>query len=451
MDSVDDSGCPKQVLVTGASACPADLLTVWSPPGHRPIGCSRKHPRRGTAYVHRRRRTRRRGGPRSAALLARHRHDGGQTALFGAALPQLEPAVLHECLALAVGGDAYCGVPAWSGAQRWARITVPIAYATHHERLRQEMPYDAMSLKTLVKVADARAMFADGASGRHCRPTNETLAAAAGVDARTVRRATRWLCAMGCATEILRGRQRTKRERLATWRLGSRHRGWASVWALHEPRPVVDNSRDSKGLWQPVFGELSTHPRRGSVSVDICSFNSLLPTDQPVNNLAMAGLGPPTQGGATRHTPKQEPPRQNRAAPVDEGGRLLALRWLADGQTPSWASQHTPRGWARLLAGPAARGWTPVDINQAIREWKTVGANYLPETPHRPIGLLGAILRWHGLDPPGAAERARAAEAAAIRAAINACPHCEENGWIDTGHGMQRCTAHRNFGSPRRS
>jgi len=380
--------------------------------------------------------------------LARHPHDdAGQLALVGAALPELPPPVLQECLALAVGGDAYCAVPVWSAAQLWARVAVPVAYATHYERLRQEMPYDAVSLKTLVKVADARAMFADGRTGRHCRPTNDTLASIAGVDPRTVRRATRLLCAMGCATEILRGRQRTKRERLATWRLGSRERGWASVWALHEPRPVVDNSRDSEGLWQPVFSELSTHPRRGSVLVENVSFSSLLPTDQLVDNQATAGTSPPTNGGATRHpaTKPQHPARRRPA--VDERGRLLALRWLADGQTPSWAAQHTPRGWAGVLAGPARHGWTPADINQAIREWRTVGANYLPETPHRPIGLLGAIVRWHGVEPPGAAERARAAEAATIRAAINNCPHCDQNGWIDTDDGMTRCGRHPNFGS----
>lgn len=437
------------------SACPQSApglaRRVTHRTTHRPIGSSRKRRRRGNAYVHRRRRKPARSAPRSAALLARHPHDDAQPTLVGASAADSIATALEEFLALAPGADAYCGVPVWTGAQRWARVAVPVAYATHHERLRAEMPYDAVSLKTLVKVADARARFANGDDGRHCRPTNATLAAIAGVTERTVRRAGRWLLAMGCATEILRGRQRTKRERLATWRLGSRERGWASVWALHQPRPAVDNSRNSNGLWQSVSRNLSTHPRRGSLSVDPVSFNNLLPTDQLVDNRTKAGHSPPNNGGAPRHPASTRPTPARRYAAVDEKGRLLALRWLAEGQTPAWAGRHTPRGWARLLAGPAAHGWTPTDINQAIREWKTVGANYLPETPHRPIGLLGAILRWHGLEPPGAAERARAAEATAIRAAINACPHCDQNGWIDTGHGMQRCTAHRNFGTPEHS
>ncbi|ETZ55306.1 putative replication protein Rep [Mycobacterium avium MAV_120709_2344] len=407
------------------------MLTLWSPHGHRPVRCSPVQPRRGTAYVHRRKR-RTRAGPRSGGLLARHSDPNGQLALLNSALPTVA-AHTHECLALAEGGDAYCGVPIWSAAQRWARITVPIAYATHYPRLRTEMPYDAVSLTTLVKVADARAMFADGRTGRHCRPTNDTLAELAGVDARTVRRATRLLCAMGCATEILRGRQRTKRERLASWRLGSRQRGWASVWALHEPRPAVDKSRDAKGLWQPVFRELSTHPRRGSLSVAHGSFSSVLPTGAAVDNPAKAGHSPPTQGGATRPRPRQQQRARRRFVGVDEAGRLLAVRWLADGRTPSWAATHTPRGWARLLAAPAAHGWTPDDLNLAIHEWKTVNRRYLPVTPYRPIGLLGAILRTHDLAaPPAAMDRARQAahraqqlaEAAADRAEAAAKTAC---------------------------
>ncbi|PBA63852.1 hypothetical protein CKJ55_25325 [Mycobacterium avium] len=112
---------------------------------------------------------------------------------------------------------------------------------------------------------------------------------------------------------------------------------------------------------------------------------------------------------------------------------MLAVRWLADGRTPSWAATHTPRGWARLLAAPAAHGWTPDDLNLAIHEWKTVNRRYLPVTPYRPIGLLGAILRTHDLAaPPAAMDRARQAahraqqlaEAAADRAEAAAKTAC---------------------------
>ncbi|WP_454793750.1 hypothetical protein [Mycolicibacterium lutetiense] len=73
-----------------------------------------------------------------------------------------------------------------------------------------------------------------------------------------------------------------------------------------------------------------------------------------------------------------------------------------------------------MLAGPAAHGWTPADLNMALHEWVKVGGNWLPPAPYKPIGLMATVIAWHGelADPPAAAERAReAAERAADRAA----------------------------------
>ena len=78
--------------------------------------------------------------------------------------------------------------------------------------------------------------------------------------------------------------------------------------------------------------------------------------------------------------------------------------------------------WARLLAAPARHGWIPRDLNQLIRDWIGV-RGWLPDAPHKPIGLLGAILAWHGQleDRPAAADMAReAAELAAARARVAA-------------------------------
>ncbi len=409
----------------------------WRPP----LGSSKARPRHGTAYVHKTRASRARAsasGQGVAALAARTHHVDirrGQLLLDLPALrcvPKLPRWV--ENLALAVGGDAYVRVPLWSGAQHWARITVPVAYDLRYKSIRGELEHDRVSRKTLLKVADARARFADGRTGRHCRPTNETLAACTGLPERTVQRATRLLALLGCATEILRGRLRTKAERLASWRLGDRSRGWASVWSLHAPRPLVDNSRDRKGLWRPCSQKMSPHPRRGSVSVEKGSLSSYSPTDRQAVG---AGHGPPMNGGAARHSSKQGTGRPRQRA-FDPGGRLLALRWLAEGATPAWAGRHSPRGWATALAAPAAHGWTPDDLNTVIREWGTVGANYLPAEPHKPIGLLYTILAWHGdlVNRPAAAAAAQiaavhAADLAAMdvrrQAAAAAQPACAEH------------------------
>lgn len=398
------------------------IRDVWRPP----LGSSKTRPRRGTAYVHKTRMPRARdtsSGQGVAALVARtHQieHRSGQLPLDLPALRYV-PKVPRwvESLALGVGGDAYARVPLWSGAQHWARITVPVAYDLRYRKIRRELEHDRVSRKTLLKVADARARYADGRTGRHCRPTNETLAKISGLDERTVQRATRLLALLGCATEILRGRQRTKDERLASWRMNDRARGWASVWALHAPRPAVDNSRDRNGLWQPCTQKLSPHPRRGFLSVEKGSLSSYSPTDRQAVG---AGHGPPNNGGAARHATRQKRRRQYRHS-VDPGGRQLALRWLAEGATPAWAGRHSPRGWAAVLAAPAAHGWTPEDVNTVIREWAAVGANYLPTDPHKPIGLLYTILAWHGdlqNRPAAAAAAQSAAEHAADLAAMDA-------------------------------
>jgi hypothetical protein len=48
-----------------------------------------------------------------------------------------------------------------------------------------------------------------------------------------------------------------------------------------------------------------------------------------------------------------------------------------------------------VLKGPAEHGWTPRDINQLLTDWIGTG-HWLPDLPHKPIGLLGGILAAHG-------------------------------------------------------
>lgn len=404
-----------------------NLLGDRRRPAPRLRGSSKTRPRRGTAYVEKYRAPtprRTRGGAAVAAVAARSHirganHGGGDQLV----LPGLADVVLPAAprwltrLALAVGDGAYKNVPLWSGAQRWSRVEVPIAYDLRYKSIRHLMAGNGVSRENVIKVADARARFAEGKTGRHCRPTNATLAKCAGVGKRIVQRASLALRLMGCATEILRGRQRTKAERLASWAMNDRSRGWASVWALHTPIPLVDNSRDENGLWQPISRKMSPHPRRGSLSVGPCLLSSFSPTDNHPQD--GAGHSPPINGGATRHSTDTKAARRSKFRPVDEKGRLLAVRWLADGQTPAWAQRFTPRGWARILGPAAAEGWTPADINTMIREWSTVSANYLPPEPYKPHGLLATIFKAHGdlTNRPAAHADAQAAEHRAAEAA----------------------------------
>lgn len=350
-DRVHGSGRPHAVLDVRAHR---DISTPTLP--YR--GCTKNAPRTGTA----------RTAPIWILRASGHDH---------------APAVAR--IRLDLGDMAWAGVPCWSGgAQRWARVTVPTAYALRYAtHVRPVMPGNPISLKTLIRVADARARYADHRTGRGCRPTNTTLAACAGVSVRTVQRASTALRLLGVATEVLRGRQRSRNERMASWRVGDRGRGWASVWVLHDDR----------------HRRLSPHPGGSLLKNNPSVLDSLttLPRRQAAGRSA-----------ATRpHSP--------------DTGTRLARQWVTNPESPPWARRYrTTTPWARILARAEAHGWTPRDVNQLITDYIGVG-NWVPDRPHKPVGLLGAILRSHANleDRPAALDEAREAEAlAADRARI---------------------------------
>jgi hypothetical protein len=253
-------------------------------------------------------------------------------------------------------------VPCWSGgARRWAHQTVSTAYQLRYDsHVRPAMPHNPVSVRTLVAVAEARADYADHRTGRNCRPTNERLAERTGLSVRTVQRASTALRLLGVATEVLRGRQRTRVERYASWRSGDRGRGWASVWALH------DSSIQT----------LSPHPGGGRF-INKTSSKKVVTTQ--TRRKSTAG-----RSGAER-----------RSSP-DNRALALANAWVHDQHSPPWARRYrTGTPWAAVLRGPAAHGWTPRDINQLITDWAGTG-HWVPATPHRPIGLLGGMLAAHG-------------------------------------------------------
>jgi hypothetical protein len=264
---------------------------------------------------------------------------------------------------------------------------VPTAYTLRYDTdVRPAMPNNPVSLKTLVAVAEARASFADHRTGRNCRPTNARLAEITGLSVRTVQRASTALRLLGVATEVMRGRQRTKAERFASWRVGDKGRGWASVWALHDGRIQL----------------LSSHPEGSQFSPKTPS-QSLLTTG---SRRQSAGSSAATR----RHSP-------------DHRAIALANNWIVSEQSPPWARRYrTGTPWARILAGPARHGWTPRDVNTLIRDWVGTG-HWIPDSPHKPIGLLGAMLAAHGdlHNRPSAYEVAREQEEAAqARARITA-------------------------------
>lgn len=280
--------------------------------------------------------------------------------------------------------DAYSGIACWSGGPtRWAYFTVSIAYDLRYNDIRPQMCNGGIAKKTLVVLAAALARYADRSTGRNCRPSNAQLALRTGLPIRTVQRGRECLRLLGVATEVLRGRQRTYIERMASWRMGVQARGWASVWSLH------DNAQLNK-----VIHTMSSHLGRSHLTT------STSPKKKMVT----------TRGGAPR-SPRNGATR--RRAP-DKDGLLLARAWRASAGVPRWALRYTTSTWAGVLAKPAAAGWTARDLTQLVRDWLGTG-QWIADSPERPVALLGAILAWHLRhntiqDRPSAADEAREAQ-----------------------------------------
>ena len=161
----------------------------------------------------------------------------------------------------------------------------------------------------------ARARYAEHGTGRGSRPTNERLAADTGLSVRTVQRADTALRLLGVATEVLRGRQRTRAERLASWRVGDRGRGWASVWALHDDAQLAR-----------LVGALSPHPEGSPVQGENLPLkNGLLPAAAALRasvsaaHHAAPARTPGVAGWPRRGAPIRTPRRGRAATPSPPG------------------------------------------------------------------------------------------------------------------------------------
>ena len=305
----------------------------------------------------------------------------------------------------------YGGIPAWSGAEHWLEIDVSTAYAEEYLRIRPQLinagakngqkPGGGISLKNLLLVAKSMAGFADFKTGRNSFAGVSRIMKETGLGERTVQRARKALILLGVGTEVLRGRLRTKEERLLSHQAGDAFRGWTSVFALHPRRPV-DKTRTSDGKYR----ELAPHPLRGSFERSFSSLSKL-------NTLKES------KRAASR---RRESDVDHERAEGLRKGSLLAVQWLRNKLSPDWARPLTVKDWSTVLAKPAAHGWTGDDLNSIIN------ARAIAPTPKNPRGFMTWLLKTQDLDfPPhvldriaheqGQAERAqRSAEFAAERA-----------------------------------
>jgi hypothetical protein len=287
---------------------------------------------------------------------------------------------------LEVDSRAHAGIACWSGGPtRWSHFTVPAAYDLRYADIRGQLS-GGISKAALVAIAAEMARFADRSTGRNCFPSNATLAARSGYNVRTVQRAHSCLRLLGLATEVVRGRQRTYIERMASWRMGDRGRGWASVWALHDNQQL---NRD--------IHKLSPHLERSQLSTRKSPFRKLITTH--------AGAEGARQGVAARRRS------------IDQAGEHLARQWRAHPKSPPWSRQYSAASWAAILAAPARAEWTAEDLNGAVSDWLT-GGHRIPDSPPRPIGLMGAVLAAYTAHNELSVRPSAYAEAAAAEAAM---------------------------------
>ncbi len=300
---------------------------------------------------------------------------------------------------------AYAGVPCWSGRTAWL-AHVAAVFRTHYPTVRHQG--DELSLEAFLAVCAAMSAPGriDPATGRDARQAVATLATRAGVSESVVQRTRRYLSVLGLATEVLRGRQRTRDERMASWRVGDRARGWASVWALHPRRtqpddPPVDNHPQVITLIQQTGTPSGNGPVGTSPSV-----KKLVSTRQ---RSRVAG----TEDDAPHRATTSKLRKPGRTVP-DGPGLALAKRWRAQPDCPGWARRFSAETWSRSLAAYAAHGWTERDLNQALRDVAAMGIR-IYDDPRRPIPYLLMLLRRSNIEErPTIRLDAQAAEELAV-------------------------------------
>ena len=300
---------------------------------------------------------------------------------------------------------AYAGIPCWNGRAAWLEHAAAV-FRTHYPPVRREG--DELSLKAFLAVCAAMSTpgRVDPATGRDARQAVATIAAIAGVSESVVQRTRRYLRVSGLGTEVLRGRQRTRDERMASWRVGDTARGWASVWALHPRRP------------QPGDPPVDNHPQVTAMiqQTGTPSGNGPVGTSPSVRKLVSTRHRPHAAGnedGAARRATTKEGRKAGRATP-DGPGLALAKRWRAQPDCPGWVRRFSAETWSRSLAAYAAHGWTDRDLTQALRDVAAMGIR-IYDDPRRPIPYLLMLLRRSSIDErPTIARDAHAAEELAV-------------------------------------
>ncbi|MEV0712754.1 hypothetical protein [Nocardia aurea] len=293
-------------------------------------------------------------------------------------------------LRLELPEDAYTEVPAcWWSRTRWIAHCLAL-YDEHYVLLRRDGAVESVGRKTFLNYLIAESGGADHRTGREARVTIDTLQRATSRSESTMHRCRRLVARFGVRTVVFRGRQRTRDERLLSWRRGDTGRGWSAVAALHESTILpVDNSM-VESLLDQGFG---TPPERSEGSLSLSR-----PSSVSVNKNLM-------KGRASRGMDKERSGRKPRS--YDSRAVLLAARVRADSRFPLWLRQLGPQGLAAVLTRRAVAGWQADDVHAALDEVYLSGRRIF-DRPRDPYAYLAYLLRSVPIDePPMLLDRAR--------------------------------------------
>ncbi|MEU2043671.1 hypothetical protein [Nocardia niwae] len=295
-------------------------------------------------------------------------------------------------LRLELAEDVYNAVPAcWWSRERWIAHNLAL-YDEHYTQLRAEEKVDSVGRRTFEHYLLAESSGADYATGRNSRVTMGQLQAATLRSESTMHRCRRLTKALGTRTVVFRGRQRTRLERLDSWRRGDRARGWAAVSALHESSTLPVDNEAVETLLHQGFG---TPPGRSSGT----RFLSRPKVVSPPQNVM--------KGRAARG--QDERGQRRRPRSYDSRALLLGARVRSDARNPLWVRQLGVQGLAAVLTRRALAGWQADDVHVALDEVYLSGRRIF-NRPRDPYAYLAYLLSSTPVDePPMLLDRAREA------------------------------------------
>ncbi|WP_280490556.1 hypothetical protein [Nocardia farcinica] len=267
-------------------------------------------------------------------------------------------------------------------------------YDMFYDELRATLRAPSVSRNTFQAWAIAESECADVRTGRECRPSVRHLSRRILRSPRTVKRCRELARLLDLRQVVFHGRQRTKLERLDSWRRGDSWRGWTAEAALIES-PAYAHLVDKAVIDSLLEQDFVTPLPRSGGSLSLSRSSSVT----SVTNVS--------ERRAPRGKDKKGRSRKPRA--YDSRALLLAARVRSDERFPVWVRRLGVQGLAAVLTRRAVAGWQADDVHAALDEVYLSGRRIF-DRPRDPYAYLAYLLKPVPVDePPMLLDRAREA------------------------------------------